>query len=656
MSGTPDFNQAVEAFNRGDLGRARLAAEAALRSSTSPRWRHLLGLVHCRQGHPEAGVEHLSAACDAEPENAAYRVMLARALLDCGRAGDALDAAAPPPGVTPPELALWHVRAQAAEAVGDLPTSLEAWERLCTAGMPDWRVWSSYGSALGASGQWQKASHAFRQALALNPAEAPLRRTLAIALAHSGRYEESAEELRHWIEAVDDDVETRILFARLLADLGQSEASTEQLRKAAELATGTPTFDESGEGLIAIAAMAANGRGSPSADQVDIPVLRELVQLLERTGRLDALDRLIHDAEALGISRAQIGFGAAAVALRQGNASEARELLLAQSPGADPVRWHWLMARISDALGHPAEAFAEAEAMNRSVWDYQIWRSRAEWRIAAVRALAETFTPDWISGLQPLSQREGRSLAFLVGFPRSGTTLLDTFLMGHPQTFVLEELPLVEEPSRIVGDLAALPERAVSDLERARTAYLQELERHVAANFQGLIIDKLPLNILAAPMLYCLFPDAPLVFAQRHPCDCVLSCFMQGFSLNDSTACFLDISTAAEYYDAVMRFWTRIKELLPLKIHTLIYEELVVDPESALRPLIGFLGLEWDSDLLDHRQTAKARISVATPSYNQVTQPLSRSATGRWRKYEKQLEPVLPILLPWAERLGYTSG
>jgi hypothetical protein len=133
----------------------------------------------------------------------------------------------------------------------------------------------------------------------------------------------------------------------------------------------------------------------------------------------------------------------------------------------------------------------------------------------------------------------------------------------------------------------------------------------------------------------------------------VLSCFMQGFALNDSMACFLDLTMAAEYYDAAMRLWTRSREVLPLRVHTLVYEELIADPEAALRPLIGFLGLEWRGELLDHRATAHARSGIGTPSYNQVTQPLTRAPSGRWNRYEKQLEPVLPILLPWAERLGY---
>ena len=78
-------------------------------------------------------------------------------------------------------------------------------------------------------------------------------------------------------------------------------------------------------------------------------------------------------------------------------------------------------------------------------------------------------------------------------------------------------------------------------------------------------------------------------------------------------------------------------------------------PESVLRPLIGFLGLEWDDRLLDHTRTAKARGAIITPSYDQVTEPVNTKAAGRWKRYRKQLEPVLPILLPWAERLGYSE-
>jgi hypothetical protein len=120
-------------------------------------------------------------------------------------------------------------------------------------------------------------------------------------------------------------------------------------------------------------------------------------------------------------------------------------------------------------------------------------------------------------------------------------------------------------------------------------------------------------------------------------------------------ACFLDIGDSAAFYDAAMQVWTRCQDALPLKVHSLVYEELIADPEATLRPLIDFLGLEWRDELLDHRATAMARGGIGTPSYNQVTEPLTRAPSGRWKRYAKQLEPVLPILLPWAKRLGYAD-
>jgi hypothetical protein len=102
-----------------------------------------------------------------------------------------------------------------------------------------------------------------------------------------------------------------------------------------------------------------------------------------------------------------------------------------------------------------------------------------------------------------------------------------------------------------------------------------------------------------------------------------------------------------------MSIWTRSREVLPVRVHTVVYEELVSEPAATLRPTVEFLGLPWRGELLDHQSTASKRGAISTPSYDQVVQPLTAGAAGRWRRYEKQLEPVLPVLLPWAKRLGY---
>lgn len=640
-----DISEAIDAFQRGDLDRALSLAKGGVGAGGSPQWRHLLGLVHCRLGNPQAGVDHLRAAAQAEPANIAYAVMLARALVDCGRSREALEEAPRPSGASPAELALWHARAEAADAAGEADAAAEAWGKLCAAGSSDWRMWSGLGNALAVAGRWGEAANALRQAVALNPQELQLRRSLASALARAGRHDESAEVLLQWVEASPADPENRIQLARLFADLGRHNESTAQLDQAARLTTGR-AFSEDGELSVAMARR-------PGTDEIDLDLLRELARLLERTSRLDTLRALLANAETLGIARDRLGYPAAAVALKDGEPDLARRLLLADSPDSDPIRWHWLMAKIADSLGDPATAFAEAETMNRASPDYDTWRARAADHIAMVGSLADRITPDWAARICSAPPDHRPNPAFLVGFPRSGTTLLDTFLMGHPDTRVLEEVPLIHAIETALGRIEDLPDRSAEELSRARDSYLAELGRHMPDGFSGLAIDKLPLNLIAAPFLYAAFPEAPVVFAQRHPCDCVLSCFMQGFALNSSMACFLDIADAAAFYDKAMTVWTKARETLPMRTHTLVYEELVADPEGALRPLVSFLGLDWNDGLLDHRATAKARGAISTPSYDQVTQPISGAASGRWRRYEKQLEPVLPLLLPWAERLGY---
>jgi hypothetical protein len=424
-----------------------------------------------------------------------------------------------------------------------------------------------------------------------------------------------------------------IASARRLTDLDRHEEATQLL-------------DEAGTLL--------SRASEESRSETRIRAMRELSLLLERTNRTSALRSVLDQAQASGIDLELIGLPAAAIALLDGRPERAKQLLLHDNPDNYPVRWFRLMVRIADAIGDHDGAFDAALAMKQRVRGYDSWRKRAAAHLQWVRLLATGITPDWARQLPVLEDKPG-SPAFLVGFPRSGTTLLDTFLMGHADIAVIEERGMMAAAQRAVGDIAALAERTPLELGQARRAYLEELHQYADPSFAGVVLDKLPLNMIAAPLIHCLFPDARLIFAQRHPCDVVLSCFMQGFALNDSMACFLDLVDAAAYYDAAMTVWTKSREMLRLQTHSVIYEQLVNDPNAAIRPAVEFLGLGWRPRLLRHVETARARGAISTPSYNQVTQPLSERASGRWRRYEKQLTPVLPVLLPWAERLGYPA-
>jgi tetratricopeptide (TPR) repeat protein len=654
-----ELDHALDAFNRGDLDRARSLAERGLERSPTPQLEHLVGLVHCRLGDLSAGVEHLRAAADAEPGNAAFQLMLARALVDCGRGEEVLALPEPPPVTSPPLLALWQVRAEAADAVGNAEAAVEAWSRVSSAAPRDWRAFANLANAQMALGRWSEAGDSWSKAAGLNPSDLSLRRNAGSALA---RAERLADALPHFaaVAAADpNDIENRVLHAQALAALQRHDEAVAEFEAARALAG--PTFDtEIGLGRRMLSELRYDEaesyfRRAYEMEPSSRTAVHQLGLVLERTNRLDALAELLEQALARGIGKERLPYLWAVYARRQGRLGEALELLLTADPQEEPIAWNRLRAKIADESGDAAAAFEASVAMNKAaqaqaakVMDFGEWERNAIAYREDLHALARTITPGWAARVPAVDEPSPKRIAFLVGFPRSGTTLLDTFLMGHPQVTVLEEEQLVGRSAAGL-QVKDLPSVGRERIRKARESYLEALADRVGADFDGLVIDKFPLDMASAPLIHAMFPDTRFIFAQRHPCDVVLSGFMQSFGLVN----FSDVRDAADYYDAMMSIWTASRDALGLATHTVVYEELVADPESTLKPVIEFLGLEWDDSLLDHRKTAKSRGTIVTPSYDQVTEPLTSRAIGRWKRYEKELEPVLPLLLSWAERLGY---
>jgi predicted Zn-dependent protease len=647
------FRKALAAFQSGDLQRARASAEQLASSS----WghgaaEHLLGLIHCRTGAIDSGIAHLRRAHEIDPSNPGFRAMLVRALVDSGAHRDAFELAARPTAAEDGNAMLWHARAEAADAAGERTAAAEAWIRVAALQPGDWRAWSNAGNAYAGLGQWPQAADALRNAVRFNPDEHQIRRNFVSALGQSGHMEEAAREVETLLATDPDDGAARMLWAKALSELGKNQESLDQYDEAVSRAlNGDPA--NPGASLLELGRRAV-GPDTGARPNYDIDLLRSVAALLDRTNRIAALRDFLDAAAAVGIEGGNFPNSVAGLALRDGNPEEARRILLDKGEAGDAVYHNRMLARVEEALGNPAAAFAASVAMNRSVADYDEWRKKAaayRGRVRRVRREAE----QTLGSITPLEPDKRPSPSFLVGFPRSGTTLLDTFLMGHPDTAVLEEVHLLGAAAAALGGTARLDRRSKDELERARNAYFVELDRHVDPGFAGLVVDKLPLNIVGLPFIYALFPDARIIFAQRHPCDCVLSCLTQSFVLNDAMASFLELDDSADMYDAVLDHFTFTRENLTLGVHDLIYEQLVAEPAATLKPLIHFLGLEWRAELLDHQATARSRGAIITPSYDQVVEPLSRAPSGRWRRYEQQLKPVLPVLLPWARRLGYAD-
>lgn len=334
-------------------------------------------------------------------------------------------------------------------------------------------------------------------------------------------------------------------------------------------------------------------------------------------------------------------------------------------------------ARLQDLLADPALSprnRAVAAGRLGAAYD-RLGEPEAAWRqfMAAKTALQGTFAPqaEGMYGLSAATRMrryldrlpdgspsiQGTMPVFLVGFPRSGTTLLDQILSGHPGIEVLEEkATLLDFLSEFTADDAALERltRVVdAELEPWRRRYWQRVQSFMPTRDpQRLFVDKMPLNSLYMPLIHRLFPGARYLFALRDPRDVVLSCCMQTFTLNEAMRHFQSLDETARYYAAVMDVGAASAARLQGQVHRIRYEDVVADTEGAARRLLEFLGLPWDSSVLDFQRTARAK-RISTPSYHQVVEPIYTRARERWRRYENQLAPVLPLLQPFVERFGY---
>jgi hypothetical protein len=243
---------------------------------------------------------------------------------------------------------------------------------------------------------------------------------------------------------------------------------------------------------------------------------------------------------------------------------------------------------------------------------------------------------------------------FLIGFPRSGTTLLDKILSSHDHIEVIEEKPIVENfvkflHKKINSNLSNLENINDTQFHEIRKNYIDNKVKFLK-NKNLLTIDKLPLNIVYVGEIIRFFPNAKFIFAVRNPYDCVLSCYMQNFYLNDAMSNFLNIQDAAKLYDRVMRLWIQYRSNLKIDYHIVKYEDVVFNFDKTILNLFNFLNLEWTEKV---KKFYKNNSIVNTPSYNQVNLPLYTRSIDRYKKYFEKFSKVKTLLDRWSREFGY---
>lgn len=261
-------------------------------------------------------------------------------------------------------------------------------------------------------------------------------------------------------------------------------------------------------------------------------------------------------------------------------------------------------------------------------------------------------------------QRKQRVPVFLLGFPRSGTTLLEQMLIAHPLIDSVEENDnLADLHDLLLGSdapLQAVMQLSPQQQEDYRLAYWQRLDSMLQQNNaegdqqNAILIDKLPLNSVLLPVIKILFPTAKILFALRDPRAVVFSCWQQMFALNEAMRQFLSLDSSIAYYDLVMQLAALSLEKLPPDCLQVRHEALLQQPSETLQAVLAFLDMPWHEAVLDDSQRGAGRF-IDTPSAQQVRQPLHSSGMQRWRHYAKLLPAEFKRLDGWARHWGYAD-
>lgn len=491
----------------------------------------------------------------------------------------------------------------------------------------------------------------------------------------AGRFEDALQLLERARSAAPEDPKLLNSIGLCLKSLGRLEEASEAFDTALRIDPNMPSAQFNRGVLLEELKYPVEARSSyeraASLDPNNVDAVARIAWLEAQAGDTASARARAEQVLARAPSNALARMVLASAELENGelDAAAARLSALMREPGLEEVDRTvvlGLVGDLQDAEGRAAEAFAA----------YQESNARLKALYAPAFDAPATTTPlqharrltGWFEAADSASWRtapvvqsapaDPRTHVFLVGFPRSGTTLLENVLAAHPDVVSLEERNCLDSASATYltseEGLERLARMGPAEAEREREIYWSKVRKFGVEPAGRVFIDKMPLASIALPLVAKLFPDALILFARRDPRDVVLSCFRRRFGMNPAMYQLLTLEGAATYYDAVMRLSELYRGILPLPQHLVRYESLVDDFEGTARSVCDFLGLAWDENLFDFAAKARTR-GIWTPSAAQVVRGLNREGEGAWRRYREEMAPVLPMLQPWVERFGYAG-
>ncbi|MCH8221765.1 MAG: sulfotransferase, partial [Proteobacteria bacterium] len=540
------------------------------------------------------------------------------------------------------------------------------------------------GEARGNLGRTNEAAEDFRAAASLNPGRAAYPFNLAIALQLQG---DNLAAIDSYARVLEIDPANQQAMNGLAVTQVNAALYAEAIATFQVLLERWPDDARSWAGMGAALQFQGSYAQARSCYQRAIGIDPKLVEAHSNMGTVLQSLRDIPGSEAsyrhalkLNPSHQDALAGLASVLDWQGKYPEALDVLeVAVRQGSRHpdllVTWAGLtrrcdrqeqaIGRLQEELRRPGVPRVASERMNFALGDlhndvkqyadaFAAYRQgnrlkNVQFDVAGFNRMVENvsgyFNRDRIS--QSGSLPFGENMIFIVGMPRSGSSLIEQILASHPNVFAAGELSylsdLVFSIQEVTGNKQEFPfcldQLSAGDLSAAANTYLEKATAGMADG-ETRVTDKMPSNFVHLGLINLLFPQARVIHSQRHPLDIGLSCYFQNFSAMGMQFAF-DLEDIGHYYRAYRRLMDHHRQAISLPMLEIVYEDLIEDFESQVRKLLEFCGLEWDPACLEFHRLER---NVITSSHAQVRKPVYRDSSGRYKNYLDHLQPLIEIL------------
>jgi tetratricopeptide (TPR) repeat protein len=505
------------------------------------------------------------------------------------------------------------------EEFGDYELAVSHYRRAVDGDADNILFLGALGAAQVNSGDTEQALETLRRAEAVDPGNLEVLWGLGFYYLGIGDNDKAVEYLRAALDKKPGNAMIRVNLSIALSNLNRHDEALEHARKAVK-----------------------SDASSPEAMQTVCNILAEI-------GRLDEAEALLQKN-----LRKHPGFGKSwdlLARIRKFSAADDRIVRQAEKAldrgMAAESRWHlcFALGKMHDDCRRYEEAFShyrQANLLARKDFDVSAFVKR-------MKSLRSVFTADLVKQCRR-SGSDSAQPVFIVGMPRSGTTLMEQMIASHPRADSAGELTDMAE----ISDRIFAPQSRAPSAAQLQSALVDDAGSEIAASYlrnlgegredAARIVDKAPVNFQFIGLIATLFPNATVIHAMRNPLDTCLSCYFQNFAQLGWSNDFESLATVYCGYRETMDYW---KKTLPqVEILDLSYEQLVEEPEPQARRMIEACGLDWDESVLEY----SARQSVIkTASQAQARQPVYRSSRSRWRHYAAHIGELASLLAAYLD-------